>query len=424
MSTLSAAANKVVARFMEAKRQGVTMASTSAGHYVGRSLEINGQQLTSYASCSYLGLDLDPRLKEAAKDAIDSFGTYFSTSRAYLQMGEYNDLEARFEQVFDRPCIVAATTTLGHLAVMPALMSARDAVVIDYQAHNSLQDAVILMKGKGAHREIVPHNDMVALRERLAKLCALYPKVWYVFDGVYSIYGDTAPFAELRGLLEEYDNLYFYCDDAHGMGWAGRHGRGLAYEALGNHDRFILITSLSKSAATGGGVIVLPNEELKTLVRVVGKTLVFSGPVTPAQLGAGMACTSILLSDELPHMQHSLRALCRRFVEQSKLHELNLVDDAETPIFYVGIGDYPTLFSVARRLREEFGVFVTPTGYPAVPFNRCGLRITLTLLHTEAEIDHLVSSIAKVYQDSLEVAGISKAEMAARFAGGVAAAVS
>ena len=423
MSAVSPAIRKIVGRFRAAKRAGITLASTSGGDYVGRQLPINGRTLTSYASCSYLGLELDPRMKAAAIRAIESAGTYFSTSRTYLQMGEYEELEAQFGKVFGAPCLVSASTTLGHLAVMPALMSGRDAIVVDYQGHNSLQDATLLLKGKGAHREIVPHNDVTALRERLTKLCALYPKVWYVFDGVYSIYGDYAPFAEIRELLEEFPNLYLYCDDAHGMGWAGQHGRGRAYEMLGPHERLVFITSLAKSAACGGGVIVLPDEETKMVVRVTGKTLVFSGPITPSQLGAGLECTRILLSDELPAMQRDLSNICARFVAQSAAFGLNLIDHSDTPIFYVGIGDYPSLFTVAQRLRDEFGIFVTPTGYPAVPFNRCGLRITLTLAHTLEDIDHLVRSIATVYHDSLEENGISRDDMAERFAGGVAAAV-
>jgi 7-keto-8-aminopelargonate synthetase-like enzyme len=390
------------------KSRGVTRANTTGEVFLGRAVEINGRPLTSYASCSYLGFDLDERIMNGSIEAIKKYGTMFPTSRSYLQMGLYEELEARFEKIFNAPCIVGASTTLSHLAVLPSLVTKDDAIIIDRQGHNSLQDAVTAQVGRGAYREIVPHNDMVELRSRIEKLSTVYNKVWYVADGVYSIYGDVAPFKEIRALLDEFPNLIVYVDDAHGMGWAGKHGCGLAIEQIGHHERLIVVTSLGKACATGGGVMVLPDEETKELVRITGKTLIFSSPLTPGQLGAALAMTEILLSDEINSVQEKLQERCDLFLEEASHEGLTIIDDSATPIFYVSIGDLEVLAEVTSGLQFNHNIFVTPTGFPAVAKHESGLRITITTLHTPEQIKALVAAIGKEIDSALSRRGLDR----------------
>ena len=376
------------------KRAGVFMANTTCDRFVGRKMSINGRELVSYASCSYLGLDLDQRVIESSIDFTRRYGTTFSSSRAYLQHGIHEELEEQLETAFGGPCIIGPSTTLSHFSVFPALICKADAIVADRQAHNSLRDAIVSMKGRGVHTEVLPHNDMAALRDRLEKLCASYERVWYVADGVYSIYGDTAPFTTIKGFLDEFPNLVAYVDDAHGMGWTGQHGRGLALQELGHHERLIFVTSLNKAGASGGGLMVFPDQPTKDLVRSTGKTLTFSGPLTPGQLGALKAVTSILLSPEITELQQELYGLCLHFAILAKEKNLKIIDDSISPIFYVSIGDPQSLAEVSSLLQHNHGIFVTPTGYPAVPKDQCGIRITLTRLHTMDQIEALVNAIA------------------------------
>lgn len=417
MKSLTPGMSRMLSGYKEGKELGIIFTETSGGIAEGRSLQIDGEVQTSFASCSYLGLDKEPRMQQAAISAIENFGTYFSTSRSYLQLGDYTQLEKNLEKIFGAPTVVAASTTLAHLSVLPIFVGSKDAVVIDYQAHNSLQDAVLLLKGRGTHREIVPHNDMIALKERIAKLVELYEEVWYVFDGVYSIYGDVAPFEEIQNLLDEFPTLHLYCDDAHGMGWAGKNGRGYALEHMPMHDRMILTTSLNKAVASGGGAIVLPNEETKEMVRNFGKTLIFSGPLPPAGLASALACSEILLSDELPVLQQNLLNNCDLFRKEATRNGLNLIDLSDSPIFFIGIGNMATLYYVAKELRIRFNIFVTPTTYPAVPINKGGLRITITQNHTADEIVRLVEGICVLYKEGLEKQGVSPAEISTLFIG-------
>jgi len=405
----------LIDRYTRAKSLGVIMANTTGYHFSKRSMEINGKQVTSYASCSYLGFDLDERLVEGSVSAIRQYGTMFPTSRAYLQMGLYEELEARFEKIFGAPCLLGASTTLSHLSVFPSLVSKNDAIIVDRQGHNSLQDAITAMVGRGCHKEVVAHNNMVQLRERIEKLSAIHEKVWYVADGVYSIYGDVAPFAPIKQLLEDFPKLVVYIDDAHGMGWKGKYGRGTALTAIGHHERLIIVTSLGKAVATGGGVMVLPDQKTKELVRITGKTLMFSSPLTPGQLGAALAATEILLSDELPSIQKELEERCSFFLAKADEANLEIIDRSLSPIFYVAIGDYDILFEITQALQRNHSIFVTLTGYPAVARDQCGLRITVTRLHSLEDIATMVSAISEEYDISLSRRGKTREEFSSQF---------
>src|SRR5215813_8000277 len=111
------------------RRLGVTHLVTEDESFDGNHIHINGSELVNFGSCSYLGLELDQRLKDAGKEAIDKYGLQFSSSRAYVSVGLYNELEGLLEQMFGRPVILAPTVTLGHIANIPVLVGDRDAVI-------------------------------------------------------------------------------------------------------------------------------------------------------------------------------------------------------------------------------------------------------------------------------------------------------
>ena len=100
---------------------------------------IDGKPLVNFGSCSYLGLEHEPQLKQGVIDAVRQYGTQFSSSRTYLSLSLYKDLEKALYQIFRQPLIVSASTTLGHLATIPVVVKDNDAVIIDLQAHSSIQ---------------------------------------------------------------------------------------------------------------------------------------------------------------------------------------------------------------------------------------------------------------------------------------------
>ena len=221
----------VQSSMQEAVDAGVIRVRITDDQLMGTKIRVNGRDLVNFGSCSYLGLGQDSRLKEAAASAVERFGPSYSSSVAYASVDLYTDLEQRLTEIFGGHSVIPApTTTLAHLAALPVLVSRNDLVVIDIQSHASMHMAVDVLRGRGMNVKVVRHNDMKALRSVLASAAETYEKIWYLADGVYSMFGDVAPVAEIDLLMEEFGNLYVYYDDAHGFGWAGRHGVGYVLE--------------------------------------------------------------------------------------------------------------------------------------------------------------------------------------------------
>ena len=202
-------------------------------------------------------------MRDAVIDAVTRYGTQFSSSRAYLQSPQYNELEPLLDEMFGGHVLVTPTTSLGHLATLPVLVESTDAVLLDHQVHASVQMAANQLRVKGATVELIRHNNMERLEAMIQRLAQTHNKLWYMADGVYSMFADFAPFDELLELLDRYEQLHLYIDDSHGVGWAGKHGRGPALDAMGMHPRLIAACSLNKSFATAGGAIVFPNAEME-----------------------------------------------------------------------------------------------------------------------------------------------------------------
>ena len=284
----------------EARDNGLIHLSPDDGPIDGRTIAIDGNTMLNFGSCSYLGLELDPRMRDAVINAVTRYGTQFSSSRTYLSSPQYAQLEPLLGEMFGGHVLVTPTTPLGHLAALPVLVGPRDAVILDHQVHASVHMASNQLRVQGTTVELVRHNDVERLEKLIVRLAAGHDRVWYLADGVYSMFADLAPFAELAGLLDRHPNLHFYIDDSHGVGWTGTHGRGPALEALGMHPRLIVAASLNKSFAAAGGALVFPDPELRRRVRTAGGPMIFSGPIQPPLLGAALESARIHLSDELP----------------------------------------------------------------------------------------------------------------------------
>jgi 7-keto-8-aminopelargonate synthetase-like enzyme len=361
----------------------------------GRTVQIRNKECVLFGSASYLGLELEPSLKAGAIQAIENYGTQFSSSRSYVGLPLYSQLEAHWEQILERPVVITPTTTLGHLAFLPHYVHAEDLVVVDLLAHASLQMAVQVLRANGTEIARLQHNDMAGLEKKLQSPKNQNRRVWYIGDGIYSMHGDTVPAAELRKLLDTYDNLYVYLDDAHGTGWCGQHGRGWVAEYMGNHERLVIALSLNKTVAAGGGLLALPNREMKAWIKESGGPLVFSGPVQPAQLGAGLASAKFLLSDAYPARQAKLLRLIDVFLQTAQSLGLKLVNSDPTPIFFIEVGSMFAGLRLSEMLLEA-GYYVNTGVFPAVAQNKTGLRISLNYHLEEADIKQMLRLAAEL----------------------------
>lgn len=379
-----------------------------------RAITLFGQPLTSFASCSYLGLEHHPALVAGVHDAVDRYGTQFSVSRGYLSVGLYRELEELLERMFEAPILVTPTTTLGHQAFFDATITEKDAVLLDHQVHASVHRAATLAKSGGAHVELVNHESLERSLDRARELSRTHRTVWFCTDGVTSMYGDLAPVSLLRALLDVAPNVRLYVDDAHGMSWAGKHGRGSFLSRMPLGDRTVVAVSLNKAFSGSGGAIVFPSVEERDKVRMCGGTMTFSGPIQPPMLGACVASARVHLSDEIVERQRKLRDLVGYANETFEAAGLPLLVENESPIFFVRCGIPRISAEVAQRVAKD-GLYVNVSMYPSVPMRRSGIRVSITAAHTPADIDRVVGSIAVHLPDVLAEEGMSRDELETLF---------
>lgn len=364
----------------------------------GRFIQMEGRRCLNFASCSYLGLELDNRLIESVCAAAKRYGSQFSASRVYLSAHLYEQVEERIQEICQRPVIVTPSTTLGHLSAIPVLIDDEDAVIFDHQVHNSVTAACRALKIRGVRIELVSHSHMDRLERRIKRLIKNYKKVWYLMDGLYSIHGDLAPLDELAVLLDRYEQLHIYADDAHGFSWQGKNGKGLVLTRFGKHHRVTVALSLNKSFACAGGALAFSDEKIKQKVRNLGETMTFSGPVQPPMLGALRASADIHLSEELGYHQARLRKRISLFNDISDQKSLNLSNRIISPIRFIQIGSTEDTAWLARILIEN-GFFVCASGFPSVAKNKAGLRITLNNHIKEEDIKSLLDFITQFMRE-------------------------
>jgi 7-keto-8-aminopelargonate synthetase-like enzyme len=366
----------------------------------GRLIYVNGKELINFGLCSYLGLEQDWRLKQGVIDAVTRYGTQFSTSRSYVSAPAYLELEEMLDRLFEGHTLVTPTTTLGHLAALPTLVEPEDAIILDLQVHNSVQTAAKQLQAQGVFVDVVPHNSIEKLEKKIQILSKEYRHIWYLADGVYSMYGDLAPIDELGSLLDRYEQLHLYLDDAHSMSWYGKNGRGYVLEHLPIHERMVVATSLNKAFSAAGGAIVFPNAQSRDRVKICGGPMVFSGPIQPPMLGAALASARIHLDDEIKQLQEELTErvqLCNHLLIE---HQLPVVASSISPIFYIQFGSPSTMLIMVEKLFQE-GFYVNSASFPAVALKNSGIRFTITRHLSFKDIQNLIEAIARNFREVL-----------------------
>lgn len=376
----------------------------------GRRVTLDDRFLVNFASCSYLGLEVDPRLKAAAVNAVERFGTQFSSSRSFISAPPYEQLEELLGRLTGGTALVTANTTLAHLSALPVLVGERDAVILDHQVHHSVQLAVPQLRQQGAHVEFVRHGRIDLLEEMIRNLKDNHRHIWYLADGVYSMYGDLAAIEAMSWLLSEYEQLNLYIDDAHGISWRGRHGRGYALEELTRRERCVVAASLNKAFGAGGGALVFDDPDLCRRVRHCGGPMIFTGPIQPPILAAGIASAEIHLSDEIEQLQAELRERVRYANRLAAELDIPFANSCEVPIRFIAIGEIVAAYEMAEHLLER-GLLVNAAVFPAVPAKRCGVRFTVTRHQTLPDIRRLLETVAEYLPKLLAKHGSSRDEI-------------
>ena len=388
------------------REKGVLHHYTEDTGYDGRTIQIKGKKLIHFGSCSYLGLDVDERLKNGAIEAIRNYGTQFSSSRTYVSSTLYTAYEQMLRKLFGAPVILTTSVSLGHHAVIPVVIEEGSAIILDQQVHASVQDAALRMENRGVQITKIRHSNLEELEAKINELIVNCDKIWYMIDGIYSMYGDYPPLKELGALMNKYKQFHLYVDDAHGMSVAGKHGRGMVLSQIELHPKMILATSLNKAFAAGGGVFIFPTEEICKKVMNCGGALIFSGPLQIATLGAGIASATIHLSDEITTLQEKLKQKLIYCHELLLEHHLPVVSNPGAPINFIGCGLNKVGSNLVNRMMTE-GFYTNLAMFPAVPDICTGLRFTITLHHTQQDIENLVKKLFYHFPKALREEGRS-----------------
>ncbi|MEN8098537.1 MAG: pyridoxal phosphate-dependent aminotransferase family protein [Chloroflexota bacterium] len=352
----------------------------------GTEITISGHRLLMLGSNNYLGLTTDPRVRQAAVDAVERFGTSCTGSR-FLNgtLALHHDLEKRLAKFVNKDAALVFSTGMQvNLGTISAIISKGDFVIMDKDNHASLVDGARLSFGKTLRFR---HNDMADLERVLVKAGDAGKLV--VVDGLFSMGGDIAPLPEIVALCRKY-GARLMVDDAHAVGVLGR-GRGTA-EHFGLTDQVDLIMgTFSKSFASLGGFIAGDHSTIN-FIKHHARSLIFSASI-PAHCAAPVIKALDIIEQE-PELVDQLWQITERM--RSGLNKLGFdTGESQTPVIPVIIGENYRTFVTWKTLFDA-GIYTNPVISPAVPEGMALLRTSYMATHTEEQIDRALDIFEKV----------------------------
>jgi len=351
----------------------------------GGKLSIDGKQVLNFSSNDYLNLANDPRLKEAAKAAVDAYGCGATASR--LMAGDlvlHEQLEARLARLMRQEAsLVFPSGFQANLGAITALAGEGGVIFSDELNHASIVDGCRLAK---AQVHIYRHRDTEHLEE-LLRSCHGAGRRVVVSDAVFSMDGDLAPVAALRDLADRYD-AYLLIDEAHGLGVFGR-GAGLCAELGVKPD--VVVANMTKALGSGGGFVAASREFIDLLINTA-RSFIFSTGLAPACAGSALKAAEIVESN--PGLGQELLGLSKSFrdVLQDKGFD---VPDSPSQIIPLVIGSNQAAVDISNALMEQ-GVLITAVRPPSVPEGTARLRLSVTLAHDENDLRRTTDVIASV----------------------------
>ena len=366
----------------------------------GVRLEIDGQWLTGFCSNDYLGLSQQFGVVSALQDAAAREGAGATASHLVCGHHALHDaLEREMAEWLGYPCaLLFGSGFAANLAVQQALLSEEDDVCVqDRLNHASLLDATRLA---GCRLRRYPHLDAEGAMRQLKH--APEGAAMLATDGVFSMDGDLAPLRSLS-LVARMQGAMLYVDDAHGVGVIGQHGRGCVAEAgLGVDDVPLQLATFGK-ALGGSGAVVLGDEAMIQHLAETARPYIYTTAVPPAQAAATLAAVKLARRDDW--RREKLAELVGVFRAGARQHGLDLMA-SDTPIQPLLCGAEATVMAMSAAL-ETSGFLVTAIRPPTVPEGKARLRVTLSALHTPAQVRALIDAIAHARDSVLHQQALS-----------------
>ena len=353
----------------------------------GTEAVFKGKRLIMCGSNNYLGLTVDSRVRQAAIEAIEKFGSSCTGSRFLNGNLEFHEqLERELaDYVGKEAALVFSTGMQVNLGTISALIGRGDYVILDKEDHASIVDGAILSMGEIRR---YAHNDMGELERLLSKLPTDKGKL-VVVDGVFSMGGDLAPLPEIVALCKEYD-ARLMVDDAHGLGVTGG-GRGTSWQMGVTKDVDLIMSTFSKSFASLGGFIA-GDEPVIHYIKHHARSLLFSASIPPSAAAAALAALKIMRDE--PERVQRLNEIGDTMRAGYKSLGFN-TGNSVTPIIPIIIGDRMRTLMIWHVLFDA-GVFVNPVLTPAVPQGMDLLRTSYMATHTNDQLDKVLAIFEQV----------------------------
>jgi 8-amino-7-oxononanoate synthase len=340
----------------------------------------NGRRLLSFCCNDYLNLTHHPAVKQAAIEALETYGVGAAASRFVTGNHPlYAELEARLAAWKEtQAACVFGSGYLANLGIIPALVGADDLVLIDDLAHACLWGGARLSRAT-----VMPfrHSDVGHLEALLAAQRRRYERVLIATDGVFSMDGDIAPLHALAALAQRHD-AWLMSDDAHGLGVVGG-GRGSNFVQTTRADIPLQMGTLSKALGAYGGYLCA-SAAVIDLVRNRARSLIYTTGLPPAMVAAAIAALDLIAREP---------AYAARPVEKAKLFARCAgLPEPASPIVPVILGEAEAALAGARLL-EDHGFLVIAIRPPTVPAGTARLRLTFTAQHPDNEIERLAEIV-------------------------------
>ena len=367
----------------------------------GRMIRVGDQWLADFASCNYLGFDLDREIIEAVPGYLDAWGTHPSWSRLLGSPVLYEQIEERLTALLGaEDSLVLPTITHIHMSVIP-LLAASGTIFLDQRAHKTIYDGCQVARARGAAVRRFRFEDPDHLDELLS--AEADPTRLICMDGVNSMTGNAPDLIAFAEVARRHGAL-LYVDDAHGFGVIGERSTGelSPYGARGNsivrhagetYDGVVLVGGFSKAYSSLLAFIACPTE-VKQLLKVAAPPYLYSGPSPVASLATALVGLDVneRRGDVLRATLHDLTARLLSALARLGIETPNM---SGLPIVEIPLRDHRRIDAVGRFLFDR-GLYVTLAAYPLVPKDEVGFRVQLTAANTIDEVDLMIGALAEL----------------------------
>jgi 8-amino-7-oxononanoate synthase len=368
----------------------------------GRRIRVGDQWLADFASCNYLGFDLDREIMESIPGQVERWGTHPSWSRLLGSPTLFGDIEERLTELLGcEDALVLPTITHIHMAVIPVL-AAGGTVFMDSRAHKTIYDGCAMAEARGAAVQRFAHNDLDQLEAMLRDRDWRRPGTICI-DGVNSMTGNAPDIASFAALAREHDVL-LYVDDAHGFGVIGERspletcdygmrGNSIVRYAGEGYENIVLVGGFSKAYSSLLAFIACPTE-IKDMLKVAAPPYLYSGPSPVASLATVLAGFDVN-ERRGEALRAELHRLSSRVIEGLRDLGVATPNRSGMPIIEIPVRDHTRIDFVGRYLFEH-GVYVTLAAYPLVPKDEVGFRVQLTAVNTDEEVNALLAAVGEL----------------------------